>query len=70
MKNETDILNRVYEAAGSKYRLAKLLGIKKQAVQTWRRIPVERVIDVERITGISRHDLRPDLSAVFRDSAA
>ncbi|MDQ0305303.1 transcriptional regulator [Ancylobacter polymorphus] len=26
-----------------------------------RRVPAERVLDVERITGISRHDLRPDL---------
>lgn len=26
-----------------------------------RRVPAERVVDIERITGISRHDLRPDI---------
>lgn len=26
-----------------------------------RRIPAERVTDIERITGISRHNLRPDI---------
>lgn len=38
------------------------------ALPTWsrwetgaRRVPGGRVLDVERITGISRHDLRPDI---------
>lgn len=26
-----------------------------------RKIPAERVIDIERVTGISRHELRPDI---------
>lgn len=28
-------------------------------------IPTDRVLEVERITGISRHELRPDLSRIF-----
>ncbi|WP_377838733.1 YdaS family helix-turn-helix protein [Bosea sp. UC22_33] len=45
--------------------LAKDLNIHKSAVTRWTKwrmpIPVSRVADVERITGISRHDLRPDV---------
>jgi hypothetical protein len=41
--------------------LARDLGITHGAISQWRRVPAERVVDVERITGISRHTLRPDV---------
>jgi DNA-binding transcriptional regulator YdaS (Cro superfamily) len=42
--------------------LARALGdITPQAVSQWKRVPSERVIDVERLTGVSRQELRPDL---------
>lgn len=41
--------------------LASELGITKQAVYQWRKIPAERARDVERITGIPREYLRPDI---------
>lgn len=41
--------------------LARALGISQAAVSQWRQVPVNRVLDVERITGVSRHDLRPDI---------
>lgn len=39
------------------------LGVNKSTVLRWEqdRIPAERVIDVERATGIPRAKLRPDL---------
>lgn len=46
---------------GSLAAMAKELGITHSAILQWGRIPAERVLEVERITGISRHDLRPDL---------
>lgn len=47
-------------------RLAGLMSnITPQAISQWKQVPVERVIEVERVTGISRHILRPDLSAIF-----
>lgn len=52
------------DACGSQYKLAKLLNIKPQAVNTWvkkGRIPAERVVAVERVSGVSRRVLRPDL---------
>lgn len=41
--------------------LARAIKIKSQAVSQWKRVPAERVLEVERATGISRHTLRPDL---------
>ncbi|SEE13102.1 Putative antitoxin of toxin-antitoxin system, YdaS/YdaT [Pseudomonas coleopterorum] len=55
---------RAAEAAGSQSALARVLGCTPQNIQRWcatGRIPAERVLTVERATGISRHELRPDL---------
>ena len=41
--------------------IARGLGIHRSAVSMWKRIPAERVSEVERISGIPRYDLRPDL---------
>lgn len=43
--------------------LARALNITRAAVFQWKRVPAERVLDVERITGIPRIELRPDLYA-------
>lgn len=48
---------------GSAVNLGKLLGISSQAIGQWKKIPAERVVAVERATGISRFELRPDLYA-------
>lgn len=41
--------------------IARELGISRSAVVMWRDIPAERVPDVARISGYTRHQLRPDL---------
>ena len=46
---------------GRKSRLAEALGISPGAITQWDRVPAERVIEIERLTGIPRHELRPDL---------
>ena len=47
-------------------RLARALaGITPQAISQWRQVPAERVLEVERVTGIARESLRPDLAAIF-----
>jgi DNA-binding transcriptional regulator YdaS (Cro superfamily) len=48
-------------AMRGKAALARALGITPGAVTQWVRIPINRVIDVERVTGIRREELRPDL---------
>jgi DNA-binding transcriptional regulator YdaS (Cro superfamily) len=44
--------------------LARKLGITPQAVSNWHqrgRVPAVRVLEIEQITGVSRHSLRPDI---------
>lgn len=41
--------------------VASELGITAGAVSQWDRVPAVRVIEVEKITGIPRHVLRPDI---------
>jgi DNA-binding transcriptional regulator YdaS (Cro superfamily) len=61
MTDSTDALKRAIEAAGGLGILADRLGITAQAVSQWDEVPPLRVIAVERATGISRSELRPDL---------
>lgn len=48
-------------------KVAHGLGLTRAAVVKWDKVPAERVVDIERITGIPREQLRPDL---FRKSSA
>lgn len=41
--------------------LAKQLDLSRAAVYAWHEVPLGRVDDVERISGIRREDLRPDV---------
>ena len=41
--------------------VAHSLGVTRAAVVKWRQVPAERVVEIERITGIPRKQLRPDL---------
>jgi DNA-binding transcriptional regulator YdaS (Cro superfamily) len=56
-------IERAVEVAGGQQALAEKLGVKYQAVQKWIRgvVPAERVLAIEEATGISRHELRPDI---------
>jgi hypothetical protein len=41
--------------------LAKAIKATPQAVSQWKRVPIYRVLQVERLTGVPRSDLRPDI---------
>lgn len=56
-----EIVKEAAEKAGGIVALARELGIKHTAMYSWTRIPAERVVDIERVTGIPRQRLRPDL---------
>jgi DNA-binding transcriptional regulator YdaS (Cro superfamily) len=49
------------QAAGSRAALARQIGLSRQAVWRWKKIPVYRLKDVEKATRIPRHKLRPDI---------
>ncbi len=60
-----EALEQLVEAAGSQGALGTALGVTQQAVWKWvqssKRLPAEHVLNAERLYGISRHDLRPDI---------
>src|SRR4029079_7107661 len=47
--------------AGGVSQLADKIGISQPSVSNWHKIPAERVLSVEKVTGITRGTLRPDL---------
>ena len=61
-------LQEAKEAVGGPSGLAHALNnaISPQAISQWKRVPARRAVDIERITGISRQRLRPD---VFKEPA-
>jgi DNA-binding transcriptional regulator YdaS (Cro superfamily) len=54
-------LQKAIDRAGNPTKLGKLIGISRQAVEQWKVVPPERVLAVEKATGVSRYELRPDI---------
>lgn len=70
MIDATDPVELAKEKGGGTVALARALGVTSQAISQWARIPAERVLEVERVTGVSRHLLRPDLYPPAQPEAA
>jgi DNA-binding transcriptional regulator YdaS (Cro superfamily) len=58
-----EALDDAIRARGGYAEVARLLGVSRQSVYKWvyRRVPAERVAEVEWVTGIPRERLRPDI---------
>lgn len=57
-------LGRAVEAAGGQTKLALKIGKTQGHISKWLqrgRVPAECVLPIERASGVSRHDLRPDI---------
>lgn len=61
MTDNEKALARAIQRAGNAVKLAEKLGLNFQAVYQWKECPPKRCIEVEQITGVSRHELRPDV---------
>jgi DNA-binding transcriptional regulator YdaS (Cro superfamily) len=61
MNTKTEALKRAVKVSGGQAEFARLIGITAQAVSQWDEVPPLRVLEVERISGVSRYELRPDL---------
>lgn len=60
-----DALKLAVERTGSQTAFAELCGVSQTAVWKWldgdKHLPAEHVLKVEAATGVSRHELRPDI---------
>jgi len=54
-------LEEAIRVAGGVGALAQKIGISQPSVSNWSRVPAERVVSVEAVTGVTRAVLRPDL---------
>lgn len=64
---EQTAIQKAVALAGGQSALARSLMVTPQAVQKMcasGRVPAERVLDIEKLTGVSRSELRPDLYPV------
>ncbi|MEQ1967233.1 YdaS family helix-turn-helix protein [Xenorhabdus nematophila] len=59
-------LKKAIRLAGSATNLARGLGVSNMTVSQWKNkylgvVPAERVIPIYRLTGVTPHELRPDI---------
>lgn len=59
-------LNRAIRIAGTASKLARQLDVSDMTVSKWKNkyrgiVPAERVLPIYRLTGVTPHELRPDL---------
>lgn len=54
-------LEAAIKSVGTAQKLAELIGVTPQAISQWDRVPALRVLKVEAVSGVSRHDQRPDI---------
>mgnify|MGYP000884337945 CR=1 FL=1 len=68
-------LQRAVDLAGSQTELARRIGVQQAHVWNWLnrskgKVPGEHVIPIEKATGVSRHELRPDLYPIEEGAQA
>jgi DNA-binding transcriptional regulator YdaS (Cro superfamily) len=56
-----EIVREAAANVGGLSQLAKLMGIRHTTFYRWKEVPAERVLQIEKLTGVSRHDMRPDI---------
>lgn len=65
MKETDPIILDVFKACGGPSKIAKALGISRQAVSQWGKVPLKHVRYISQRTGFSPAVLRPDIYAHF-----
>ena len=66
-------IERAVQAVGSQSALARATNVTPQAAQQWvarGRVSHKKVIEVARVSGVPRHELRPDLYPPEKASAS
>lgn len=58
---DEEALKHLIETLGGPGKVAAALKITSPAVSQWKKVPILRVLDFERLSGVPRETLRPDL---------
>ena len=65
MNGSLNALQQAVKKAGGQKSLGDLLETSQPRIWNWinrdKKVPAEFVLKIEKLTGVSRHDLRPDL---------
>jgi DNA-binding transcriptional regulator YdaS (Cro superfamily) len=59
-----EALKHAIDRCGTQSELARAIGKTQGHISQWLirgKVPAESVLPIERVTGVSRHELRPDL---------
>lgn len=70
MNDKIEALERAVANVGGQAKFARLIGVTAQAISQWDEVPPLRVLVVERVSGVSRHELRPDLYPLESEARA
>ena len=70
MDTERAAIDEAIALAGGGAELARALGLQRQAIYQWTRIPPHHVLKIEALTGVSRHRLRPDIYPIEKRKAS
>ena len=54
-------IKELADKVGGVVALSTALGLSRGAVSQWNKVPIERVADVSRLTGVAREIIRPDI---------
>lgn len=68
--DQSDVIATAFEKAGGIKAVATAMRMTEEGVRLWRvrgKVPAERVIELEELSGIARERLRPDLYAPATD---
>ena len=65
----------IIRRCGGGTQLARALGVNRQSIYSWTRIPAERVQQIADLSGLQLHEIRPDIfraprEEIVNDSAA
>lgn len=65
-----NFIKKAVKIAGGQAELARKVGVRQPAVHRWikaKTVPAKRVLQVEKITGISRYKLNPEIYGQERE---
>lgn len=61
MSKRDPAMLKAIKQVGGPAALGRAIGTTRQAISQWTRVPHNHVLTIERMSGVPRHELRPDI---------